>query len=162
MKVLGIDPGTTRLGYAIVEGTLYEARLLTSGVFGNARLDRGARLSEIHTSLSSLIERQKPDCVAIESLFFSKNIKTALPVAEARGVILLTAQNANLTVYEYTPTQIKIALTGAGGATKQQVAAMAKKILKHTARPKWDDESDAIATALTGLVVAGGMFKGRY
>lgn len=153
LKVLGIDPGTTRLGYALVEGTSARAVYIDSGVFGNKELSPSARLYEIHTRLVSLIQKVRPDRMALEKLFFSKNVKTALSVAEARGVILLTAQIANLRVYEYAPQEVKIALTSRGDAKKPQVAAMAKAMLKMTSLPQWDDESDAIAIALTGLIL---------
>lgn len=153
MRVLGIDPGTTRVGYAIVSGTRDHPKLVASGVLGDAKLDRIARLSVIGREIEALIQNHRPDAVVVETLFFSKNVTTALLVAEARGVILLTAYRANLKVYEYAPKQIKIAVTGNGNATKPQVEAMTKIILKHNVRFRWDDESDAIAVAIAGLVM---------
>ncbi len=155
MTVLGIDPGTTRAGYGIVSGTRAAPVLVASGVIGNAALGRSARLVEIHKRLKSIIESAGPDVVAVEKLFFSKNVKTALAVAEARGIILLTAAMADLRVYEYTPQEVKMALTGNGAASKAQVAAMAKTLLGIRTSPRWDDETDAIAIALTALVSAG-------
>ena len=154
VTVLGIDPGTTRVGYGIISGTRIAPVFVASGVIGNAALGAPGRLLEIHKELKRLIASARPDIVAVEKLFFSKNVKTALSVAEARGIILLTAALADRRVYEYTPQEIKIALTGNGGAAKIQVAAMAKSLLKITKLPRWDDETDAIAISLTGLVSA--------
>ena len=153
--VLGIDPGTTRLGFAVISGTSAGPRLVASGVIGNAKLYPSARLLEIHRALKEVIERHRPGHLALEKLFFSKNVKTAMRVAEARGVILLTAQMANLRVYEYTPQEIKIALTGHGNADKRQVATMVKTILRNTQSPRFDDESDAMAIAITALAILG-------
>lgn len=155
MTVLGIDPGTTRLGYGIVTGTRAEPVLLSSGIIGDASLDTGNRLWEIHKKILRLLEDARPDFIAVEKLYFSANVKTALAVAEARGIILLTAAMAARRVYEYTPQEVKIALTGTGNASKIQVAAMTKLLLKTEKSTRWDDESDAIAIALTGLVSAG-------
>ena len=131
MTILGIDPGTTRMGYAVVKGTAQTPELVTSGVIGDARLLPSDRLHLIHRELLGLIRLYKPDRMAIEKLFFSKNVKTALSVAEARGVILLTAKIADRTVYEYTPQEVKISLTSQGNADKQQVAAMARALVPH-------------------------------
>lgn len=155
LKVLGIDPGTTRLGFAVAEGSAQSIRLVASGVLGKAKSGRSARLMAIHDGLQELIRVHAPDVVALEKLFFSKNVKTAFEVAEARGIILLTAEIAARRVYECSPQEVKIALTGQGNATKQQVAAMAKQILKLHALPRLDDESDAMAIAITGIIIAG-------
>lgn len=160
IKVLGIDPGTTRLGFAVAEGTAQEIRLIASGVLGNAKSAKSGRLKEIHDGLRELISAHAPDVLALEKLFFSKNVKTAFEVAEARGVILLTAEIADRRVYECSPQEVKVALTGQGNATKQQVAAMAKQILKLHALPRLDDESDAMAIAITGIIMTGAG-KGR-
>lgn len=159
MIVLGIDPGTTRLGYALIGGTPQKPALLKSGVIGNAKLGRSGRLKEIYTELTGLILKEKPDILAVEKLFFSKNVRTALAVAEARGIILLTAEMAGLKVYEYAPQEIKIALTSSGSAGKVQVARMVKALLGIRHFPRWDDESDAMAIALTALVSAGRYYE---
>lgn len=151
VRILGVDPGTTRLGYAVLEGSAAHPLLVASGVVGDATLSREARLLCIFSGLTRLLEIYKPDAIALEKLFFSKNAKTALSVAEARGIILLTAKIANLTVYEYAPSEIKIAATGNGAASKRDVARMLE-ILLGSIPAGFDDESDAIAIALTGLV----------
>ena len=153
MTVLGIDPGTTRMGYAVVTGRRDAPRLVLSGVLGNPRLDRSERLLDLYQALSLIIKKTSPDVVALEKLFFSKNVKTALAVAEARGIILLTAVLANRRVYEYTPQEIKIALTSRGNAEKRDVARMIRTLLHLTSLPRMDDETDAIAIAITGLIV---------
>ncbi|OHA01642.1 MAG: crossover junction endodeoxyribonuclease RuvC [Candidatus Sungbacteria bacterium RIFCSPHIGHO2_02_FULL_49_12] len=153
MTILGIDPGTTRLGYAVVGGTRQHPVLLESGVIGNVRLAPAARLKAIYTELTLILSSAKPDAVAVEKVFFSKNTKTAMSIAEARGVILLTAAMAGHRVYEYAPQEIKIALTGIGNAGKAQVAGMVSALLHLTKPTYWDDESDAMAIAITGLVL---------
>lgn len=152
MTILGIDPGTTRLGYAVVGGTRQAPVLLRSGVIGDVRLAPSARLQVIYQELTLILAAAKPDAVAVEKVFFSKNTKTAMSIAEARGVILLTAEMAGRRVYEYAPQEIKIALTGMGNAGKTQVAGMVNALLHLTQSTRWDDESDAMAIALTGLV----------
>lgn len=161
LTVLGIDPGTTRVGYALISGTTHHMKLIVSGVVGNRTLGKIDRLSVIYKDVSRLISQYRPDFLATESLFFSKNVKTALSVAEARGVILLTANLANLTVYEYAPNQVKIAITGSGNAAKADMLRMIQKLLAVTVDHRWDDETDAVAIAITGLVTAGNHFKGR-
>lgn len=161
VKILGIDPGTTRLGYAVISGTPSAPLLVASGVIGDRNLSKEKRLWHIHRGLLVVIKEFMPDVIALEKLFFSKNVKTAMMVAEARGVILLTAQSANLKVYEYAPQEIKIALTSRGNADKKQVAAMAKAVLKTNYTPRWDDESDAMAIAITGLACYRVTAKGR-
>ncbi|MBI2054704.1 MAG: crossover junction endodeoxyribonuclease RuvC [Candidatus Sungbacteria bacterium] len=161
LTILGIDPGTTRLGYAVVSGTSSTPLLVASGVIGDKNLSKEKRLWYIHREFLAIIKKFAPDVIALEKLFFSKNVKTAMMVAEARGVILLTAQSTNLKVYEYAPQEIKIALTSRGNADKKQVAAMVKAILKMNYTPRWDDESDAMAIAITGLVYYRVTAKGR-
>lgn len=152
---LGIDPGTTRIGYALVKGTSVNFRLLESGVIGNQQLPPHERILWTHRQISAIIRRAKPSYVALEKIFFSKNAKTALAVAESRGAILLTAKIANLTVYEYAPQEIKIAAASKGNATKNEVARMVQILFKLQRLPRWDDETDAIAIALTGIVTQG-------
>lgn len=152
MTVLGIDPGITRLGYAVIEGSRNAPRLVTSGIIGNPKAEHLERLGLIYNELTALIAAHPLDLVAVEKLYFSKNVRTALTVAEARGIILLTAHRADIKVYECTPQQVKIALTGNGRATKTQVAHMLNASLKFERRPRLDDETDAIAIALTALV----------
>lgn len=149
MRVLGIDPGTATTGYGVVE----EARGgLVAVAFGAVRTPAGekpeARLVTIFHELSSLIERHRPDAVAIEELFFNKNVRTALAVGQARGVCLLAAAESGLMVAEYTPLQVKQAVTGAGRAAKEQVGYMVRALLGLPAVPKPDDVADALAVAI--------------
>ncbi|MBI3627391.1 MAG: crossover junction endodeoxyribonuclease RuvC [Candidatus Sungbacteria bacterium] len=150
-RVLGVDPGTTRVGYAVLEGAKNHS-VVASGVFTERGTNPAHQLFLLHKRLRGVIRRTKPEAIAIEKLFFSKNVKTALAVAEARGIILLTAEMSNLRVYEYTPQEIKIALTSRGNADKKQVAAMIRLLLHLSRLPKLDDETDAMAIALTALV----------
>ncbi len=151
MKIIGIDPGTGRLGWAILEVLpRQKAKLLEYGCFEtlkNSKLQD--RLEKIFVFLQSLIDQHKPDEMAAESLFFTKNTKTAFDVGAARGVILLCAKLKNLNVNQYTPTQIKSSLTGYGKAEKSQIQFMVTKILGLKEVPKPDDAADAVAIALT-------------
>lgn len=175
MVILGIDPGTTAVGYAILDGGERSCRLLSADLIHispvvTPRLSRFQRdrnevaedyyrvsaatscerLKELSAGVDSLIKRWSPTALAIERLFFAKNQKTALAVAEARGVILLTAALAELMVYEYTPLEIKKAVTGDGGADKLQLQKMVRLSLPETADLKArDDVFDAIGAALT-------------
>ncbi len=152
MKILGIDPGIGICGFGLVE---------TNSTGGSARaLDFGAvttvvdapmpeRLKELYESLLLVFEQTKPEVVAVEKLFFAKNITTGIAVAEARGVVLLVAAQKDLPVYEYTPNEIKKALTGYGAATKTQMQEMVRVTLGLEKKPKPDDAADALAAAIT-------------
>lgn len=147
MIILGIDPGTSSIGYSIFEiGN--PPRLLHAGVL---RLERTApqdRLLVLHTSIKKLISEWEPKTLAIEKLFFAKNTKTALSVSESRGALLLTAALAGITVFEYTPLEIKKTVTGNGTADKAQVEKMLRLVLPDAAKFKTqDDMFDAIAVA---------------
>lgn len=152
MIILGIDPGTSIVGYAVVRkeptgnATLIEARSIEPATKGAAD-----RLQYIREAVIRVIDIHRPDCIALEKIFFSKNIKTALSVAEARGVLLLTAKEKAIRVFEYTPSEVKLAVTGYGKADKRQVEAMARLILKTEHLPRLDDITDAIAIALTAF-----------
>ena len=152
LKILGIDPGTARTGYAVIESARGKLELLESGTIGKKEAGAAARLLFISRALLKIISRHAPQIAAVEKLFFSKNVRTAMAVAEARGAILLTLKMADITVYEYSPQEIKIALTSSGNAPKPQVAAMTRVLLGISKLPRWDDESDAIAIAITGIV----------
>lgn len=151
MKILGIDPGIGRMGYGIIEKkaggkeTFVAAGLLETPT-GLPHADRLLMLAE---KLEEILARHKPDVAAIESLFFAKNAKTAFEVAQARGVAVFLCRKAGLALEEYTPLQVKIALTGYGRAEKIQVAAMTKKLLMIPANLTQDDALDAIALCLT-------------
>lgn len=149
MIILGLDPGTTSVGYAIIEGGR-EPRLRDAGLLAVKSREPGERLAELHRSLASLIKKWKPGAVAVEKLFFAANAKTAMAVAEARGVLLLTAVLAGTTLYEYNPAAIKKIITGQGNADKVQMRKMVLLTLPEAGRLRaQDDVFDAIAVALT-------------
>lgn len=147
--ILGIDPGTTSIGYALIE-TKPSPRLLDAGLFRVNAASPADRLKEIHQETSTLIRVAKPSVVAMERLFFTKNAKTAISVSEARGVILLTTALAGIRTFEYTPLEVKKAVTGDGRADKAQVQKIIKISLPETQALKArDDVFDAMAIALT-------------
>ena len=150
MIILGIDPGYAIVGWGLVEREGGSIRALRYGaVTTEAGTDFNLRLRIIYEDMRSIITDFKPDAVAIEKLYFQSNQKTAIPVAEARGVILLAAKQDDLPIYEYTPLQVKTAVTGYGKAKKPQVMEMTRRLLKLPAIPKPDDTADALALALT-------------
>ena len=150
MIILGIDPGTTRVGYAVIEKKDSDnLNLLTCGCLESKNKEQKDHLKEISDLISSLILKYRPEVLAIEKLFFTKNAKTALSVAEARGVIINSANSLTLNVREFTPLEVKVAITGYGKAGKDQVKKMVCRILKLEKIPKLDDTSDALAIALT-------------
>ncbi len=153
MIALGIDPGTATTGYGVVkeeEGTLL---YIKCGVIETSKdLPPAKRLHTLHKEVLALIIRYSPDIMAIENLYFFKNLKTALPVSQAKGVILLTAEEKNIPVYEFTPLEIKQTITGYGKAEKKQVQEMIKNILVLQKLPKEDDAADALGAAICGLL----------
>jgi crossover junction endodeoxyribonuclease RuvC len=152
MKILGIDPGIGRTGYAVVEQNKNQIQLLVCGVISTRPGEMEAqRLLEIQKDLKSLIQKFQPDAVCIESLFFATNIKTAMTVAQARGVILSTIAAEKIKIIEITPLQVKIAATGYGKADKKQVQSMVVKLLNLKKIPKPDDAADAAAIAWAGI-----------
>ena len=151
MKILGIDPGMAIVGYGLIEADskCEDVILKASGSIQTDKKDIDSkRLLEIYNDLSKIIEVYKPDCASVEELFFFKNQKTVIPVAEARGVIILTAKRYCDKLFEYTPMQIKQALTGNGRAEKKQMQFMVKNVLGLEKVPKPDDAADALAVAL--------------
>ena len=151
MRILGIDPGIGICGFGLIETSARaSARALDYGaVTTEVDAPIPSRLRELYESLVQVFDECKPEAVAVEKLFFSKNITTGIVVAEARGVVLLVAALKNLPVYEYTPNQIKMALTGYGAATKTQIEEMVRMHLGLDAKPKPDDAADALAVAIT-------------
>lgn len=147
MIILGIDPGTSSIGYSIFDaGTT--PRVLHAGVFRLERIVPHERLLALHTNTQKLIAEWRPETLAIEKLFFAKNTKTALAVSESRGALLLTAALADIKVFEYTPLEIKKAVTGDGKADKVQMEKMIRLVLPDAAKFKpQDDMFDAIAAA---------------
>lgn len=150
MRILGIDPGTGRLGFGVIEVIKNKPKLVTAGVVTTpAHTPLAERLEEIFTSLNQIIAETQPDAMSIEKLFFAQNITTAISVSHARGVAMLCGQIAKLEIAEYTPLQIKQTLTGYGRADKKQMQEVVRKILQLRVAPKPDDAADALATAIT-------------
>ena len=150
-KILGIDPGIGICGFGLIQASSRaSAKALDYGVVKttvDAPLPE--RLKELYDSLVEVFNQTKPDLVAVEKLFFSKNITTGIAVAEARGIVLLVAEQNGLPVSEYSPNQIKKSLTGYGAATKTQIEEMVKTHLSLNQKPKPDDAADALAVAIT-------------
>ena len=147
--ILGLDPGTATTGWGIIKEENKLPKLLAFGCIETAKPNRSLeRLKEIAADLEEILEKYQPDEVAVEDLFFFKNLKTAIKVAQARGVLLLLAARKGCAVFEYTPLQVKQALTGYGRADKMQVQLMVKQILKIKSIPRPDDAADALAVAL--------------
>ena len=155
MKVLGIDPGTAVMGYGVVESvsgrpaTLLECGTLSTG----ARDPLPRRLRIIHDGVVDLISRHAPEAVAVESAFYGKNVRTAVVLSHARGVILLAAETAGLDIAEYSPAFIKKTIVGRGAALKPQVGYMVAQLLRLRAPPSPDDAADGVAVALTHLML---------
>jgi crossover junction endodeoxyribonuclease RuvC len=149
MIILGIDPGIADTGYGIIKKCKDNFEVVEYGTIKTKKTELlPQRLEIIYKSLSKLIKKHKPEIVGIEQIFFSKNTKTAINVAHARGIILLTAIQYGCKIMEFTPLQIKQALTGYGGADKLQMQKMVQCVLKLSQIPKPDDASDALACAI--------------
>ena len=156
MRILGIDPGYAIVGYGALSFSGCNYQALTSGaILTEAHTPFEERLKTVYEGMNNLIEKVKPDALAIESLYFQNNQKTAIRVAEARGVILLCAKLANIPVFEYTPLQVKTAVTGYGKAKKPQVMEMTKRLLNLSRMPRFDDTCDALAVAICHVHAAG-------
>ena len=148
MRILGIDPGYGITGFGVIETERGQSRLLSCGAITTpAGMDFSARLEIIYEDMRALLEKAKPDAVAIEELFFGQNVTTGIGVAQSRGVILLAIRQAGLEVTSYKPMQVKQALVGYGNATKHQMMDMTKRLLHLSEMPKPDDAADAIAIA---------------
>ena len=149
MLVLGIDPGTAITGYGLVREDDTELDLVDCGVIVTPpRQTLAERLQTIYQGLSQVIREHQPDAAAVEELFFSRNVRTALSVGHARGVALLALADAGLSVHEYKPLEVKQAITGYGGADKQQVQEMVRMLLHLDRVPQPDDAADAVAVAV--------------
>ena len=149
IKILGLDPGTATTGWGVITEIGKEPKLEAFGCIETSKhKDTFTRLKEIAEDLNHIIKEYKPDEVAVEDLFFFKNLKTAIKVAQARGVLLLTIAQQGLGGYEYTPLQVKQALTGYGRAEKHQVQMMVQNVLGLKDIPKPDDAADALAVAI--------------
>lgn len=151
--VIGIDPGTATTGYGVVgQRTDGEFELLACGVLRTAAQDpMHERLLELHQDFRSLLKEFAPDQLAIEKLFFGRNVTTAISVGQARGVVLLAAAQSRLPVAEYTPAEVKQAITGYGGADKRQMQEMVQRILRLPKLPRPDDAADGVAIAICHL-----------
>jgi len=149
MTILGIDPGIATIGFGVINSNKNSQELIS---YGAIRTQPGqglsVRLSQIYSDALELIEKFRPDAISIEELFFNTNIKTGISVSHGRGVLLLAGQNSNIPLYEYTPLQVKQAVTGYGRADKKQVMEMVKRLLKMNHIPKPDDAADALAVAI--------------
>ncbi len=149
MRILGIDPGYAIVGWGVVEYRSNHFQTVGYGaITTNAGVEFTRRLEEIYDDMTALIERYRPDAMSVEKLFFNTNTTTAIMVAEARGCILLAARKAGLPVYEYTPLQVKQAVTGYGRAEKKQIQEMTRILLNLEKVPKPDDTADALALAV--------------
>lgn len=149
MRILGIDPGIAIVGFGLIELDRGAMRMLQYGaVTTEAGLPLATRLVQIEDDMRALIQQLRPDEIAIEELFFSKNITTGIAVAHGRGVVLCTAERLGVPIFEYTPMQVKQAVVGYGLAEKRQVMDMTKRLLKLKAVPKPDDAADALAIAI--------------
>ncbi|MEJ0072544.1 MAG: crossover junction endodeoxyribonuclease RuvC [Candidatus Saccharibacteria bacterium] len=150
MRILGIDPGTGILGFGIIEASKGKFQLVDGGVIRTpVKEDDAVRLLTIYEELTDIITNTNPTIMSVEKLFFARNVTTAMTVAQARGVVLLCGKQAGMEIYEYTPMQIKLAITGYGKADKKQMQEMVRVILGLESIPKPDDAADAIAAAIT-------------
>ena len=160
MIILGIDPGYAIVGYGVVDYRQHRFTPLEYGaIVTTPEQDFGDRLNTIYDRLTGILERLKPEAVAVEKLFFHTNQKTVISVAEARGVIHLAIQKSGIPLYEYTPLQVKTAVTGYGRAMKSQVMEMTRKLLSLREAPKPDDTADALAIAICHANTAGTALK---
>ena len=149
MKILGIDPGLAIVGYSIVDFDGENVSLLNSGSIKTSKNNtESQRLLEIFEDITTVIERYKPDIASVEKLFFFKNQKTVMPVAAARGVLMMAIEKCGVPVFEYTPMEVKQVLTGYGRADKKEVEQMVKIAFNGQILPKLDDTIDAMAIAI--------------
>jgi len=156
MRILGIDPGIAIVGFGFIDK---QGSKLTPVQYGcittESHLDQAVRLKLIYESLNQLIDRYKPDAIAVEKLFFNRNVTTAFSVGQARGVIMLAAVQHELEIAEYTPLQVKQAVVGYGKAEKKQIQEMVRILLKLSVVPKPDDVADALAVAICHAQFSG-------
>lgn len=153
MLAIGIDPGTATTGYGFVRRN--ETGDLVAVDWGviltSSDDDPSNRLVQIHKALKKLLKKHNPECAAVESLFFQRNVRTAMSVGQARGVVLLTLEQAGIPSYDYNPNQVKQAVSGYGAADKKQMQAMVRTLLNLPDLPKPDDAADALAVAICHL-----------
>ncbi|MEP6593023.1 MAG: crossover junction endodeoxyribonuclease RuvC [Acidobacteriota bacterium] len=162
MKIFGIDPGSDRTGYGCIETGGGRHQLVICGsLSAPARSTFPEKLRHVHAGLAALLARHRPDCVAVEDIFYARNVRSALKLGHARGVALLAAAEAGLPVAEYAPTQIKLAVVGFGRAEKHQVGQMIKLLLGLAEVPTPHDAADALAVAICHLHSATGPIAER-
>jgi crossover junction endodeoxyribonuclease RuvC len=149
MRILGIDPGYATIGFGLIEADRGQVHMMTYGAITTpAGIPLSRRLYQIDRDMDELIAKLKPDAIAIEELFFNTNITTGIAVAHGRGVLLCAAERCGIPLFEYTPSQVKLAVTGYGKADKHQVMDMTKRLLKLNGIPRPDDAADALAIAV--------------
>ncbi len=163
MLILGIDPGYAIVGFGVVESSGAKQRLVSCGAIHTpAGMALPARLLQIAWDLEALIGQFHPQAMAIEELFFNHNVTTGIGVAQARGVILMTAEKLAVPIYEYNPSQVKQAVVGYGKSEKRQVMEMTKRLLGLSSVPKPDDAADAVAVALCHARSATSLLKAHH
>ena len=163
MKILGIDPGIAIVGFGIIEYDGFKFKTVDYGaVTSPAHTPLPARLKMVYDDIGYIMDKYKPDQVAVEELFFNNNAKTAIAVGQARGVLILAAENRKIPVYEYTPLQVKQAVVGYGRAEKKQVQQMVRAMLSLHEIPKPDDTADALAIAVCHAHTNYSIIKGGY
>ncbi|HZE76353.1 MAG TPA: crossover junction endodeoxyribonuclease RuvC [Gemmatimonadales bacterium] len=157
MRVLGIDPGTAVLGFGVVESSPgCPARLVECGILvTKARDPLPSRLRIIHDGITALLARHRPDVMAIETVFYARNVRATMVMSHGRGVVLLAAEEAGVPITEYTPAMVKKSVVGRGAALKPQVGYMVAQLLRLSRAPEPADAADGVALALTHLLVAG-------
>ena len=160
MTILGIDPGYAIIGFGLIQGNRAQQSLVQYGAIRTEAGERlSARLRQIYKDITLLIEQFQPDAVAVEEIFFHTNVTTALGVAHARGVLLLAAETLQVPLFEYTPLQVKLAVSGYGRASKAQMMDMVRRHLKLQENPKPDDAADALAVALCHMRSSAQLLK---
>jgi crossover junction endodeoxyribonuclease RuvC len=162
VKIFGIDPGSERTGYGCidVQGSRH-VLIICGSISAPARSTFPDKLKHIHTGLAALLNRHRPDCVAVESIFHARNVRSALKLGHARGIALLAASEAGLPVVEYTPAEIKRAIVGFGRAEKHQIQQMVKLLLGLETAPSPHDAADALAVAICHVHSATGIVAER-
>ncbi len=159
MIIIGIDPGTATTGYGIVKKEKDDFLCLEYGIIKtNKNLSPSSRLNILSKNVSSLIDKYSPEILAIENVYFFKNIKTVIPVSQAKGVVMVTAEKRGVPVQEFTPLEIKMAITGYGKASKKQVQEMIKITLNLKEKPSPNDAADALGAAISGIIKANSPF----
>ena len=159
MIVLGVDPGTATTGYGVVRGDARAQTLVECGVLRtSASAPLPSRLADIFEGIAELIERHRPDVLAVEDAFHNKNVRTTLVLGHARGVILLAGQRAGIVIHEFAPAMVKKTVVGAGAATKEQVQFMVAKLLRLKTAPSPADAADGVAVAMTAMLRGSGAF----